>query len=72
MKKETKINEKLMVERKRSSARLRRGILWDKTLKSNFEEYLSENSQFRKTLRIILTIFRGGSFTQDFEELQFS
>ena len=37
----------------------------------NFEEYLSQNSQFRKALNIILTIFLGGSFTQDFEELLF-
>ena len=37
----------------------------------NFEEYLSQNSQFRKALNIILTIFLGGSFTQDFEELPF-
>ena len=34
----------------------------------NFKEDLSQNSQFRKALNIILTIFLGGRFTQDFEE----
>ena len=34
----------------------------------NFKEDLSQNSQFRKALNIILTIILGGRFTPDFEE----
>ena len=68
-KKERKIHENLVVVKKRSSARLQRGFT--KVFGQNFEEYQSQNSQFRKALIIILTIFFGGSFTQDFEERLF-
>ena len=67
--KERKIHENLVVERKRSSARLQKGFT--KVFGQNFEEYQSQNSQFRKALIIILTIFLGGSLTQDFEERLF-
>ena len=65
-KKERKIHENLVVVRKLSSARLRR--VFAKVFSQNFEEYLSQNLQFRKALIIILTILLGGSFTQGFEE----
>ena len=68
-KKERKVHEDLVVERRRSSARLQKGFT--KVFGQNFEEFQLQNSQFRKALIIILTIFLGGSLTQDFEERLF-